>query len=214
MNYKLSPEHEYIQLEEFYKQGENIAMPVELQRLEIIYRFVHKFLEKGYLSQSQIVNLAYSHFNAVDNSGESDISFCLTKKTIWNHVTNARKFYNEKDLEDSETHRLRLTKLAYKQIDFLKSVAKYKPSAASKEIANWVRIIQDLQRLKEPEQEIEFNGDTFFVLSDKAEDFPDIDLVPDTELYEMIEGWSRTHDLTEQQRKQLIQKDVKGAIGQ
>lgn len=214
-NYKIHPEQEYLLLEEYYKTGDGSNMPPELQRNESIYRFVRPFLDKGYLSQQQIVNLVYSHFTKLDQESASDaMKYRLTLKTTWNHVTNARKFYFEDKEEKPSVHRQRLTKLLYKQLEILKVAMPDNPVKVGKIVAEVINKIADLNKVKEPdtpENEIAA-GDTMFILSDNAKEFPEIEEVTDKELYLLIDDFTKNQELTPAQRERIIKKDIQGEI--
>jgi hypothetical protein len=214
-NYKIHPEQEYLMLQNYYKTGDGSQMPDELLRLETIYHFIQPLLDKGFLKQQQIANLLYSEFKKRDSESPSDATkFNITRKTSWNHVTNARKYYFESQEENPSIHRLRLTKLLYKQIAIIQEVLSEQPVKAEKIIMELADKIAKLNKCYDSDRENinSSKGEIYFLLSDNTKEFPDILEVSDDELYKLIDKFTISHELTDEQKSKIIRKDVRGEL--
>jgi len=214
-NYKIHPEQEYLMLQNYYKTGIGENMPDELIRLETIYRFTFPFLEKGYLQQQQIANLIYSEFKKRDSeSPANSLKFDMSRRMAWDHVTNARKYYFESQQETPAFHRIRLTKLLYKHLALMEELLPTEPFKAEKIILEINEKIAKLNNCYAPDLTIQngSKGETYFLLSDNAKEFPDMIEVPDEELYKMIDKFAISHELTDEQKIKIIRKDVRGEL--
>lgn len=204
MNHKIPPEQEYLQLIDFYQNGGNLdSMPEEYRRLEEIFRFSSQHVERGYVTAKTLGQLIYAEFGEQYN---------LSKKTCYNHALNAFSYYKEVNHIDTTLIRTRLTRILFKLMDFhYEKTLPQKPVQGQKAIDLVMsKIIELNPDLRRSEIEGGQQGDVFFVMSDNAKDFPELNEVPEKRLLEMVKQFEKSHDLTEEDVETLINKDIKG----
>ena len=207
MNFDPHPEREYLALIDFYQSGGDLDyMPEEFRRREEIYRFCAPQVERGYVDARTIGRMVFAEFGKKYN---------LTSKTCYNHALNAIRYYRESIIEDTALIRARLTKLLFKMIDYhYEFLLQSNPMQGQKAIDMCVGRLMELNpSLKKGESDTEeVRGETVFVVSDNAKDFPELNQIPETRLLELVQSWEKTHALTESEKEELIRKDIGGAI--
>ncbi len=206
MNHNIHPEQEYLKLIDFYQHGGNLDdMPEEYRRMEEIFRFSSQYVERGYVTAAALGKLIYAEYGEKYN---------LSKKTCLNHARNAFSYYKEVNYIDTTMIRIRLTRILNKMLDFhYEHTLAKNPVQGQKAIDAVIgRILELNPDAKRSEADTEKGGDTMFILSDNAEEFPELNKVPEKAMMKMLKEWEKSHDLAEEDLDRLIKKDIEGRI--
>lgn len=206
MNYNIPPEQEYMLLLEYYKSGSSEGMPEELHRMSEIYKFAAPQVERGYLDGRAIGRMIHAEFGQKYN---------ISANTCYKHAVNAIRYYRETFAFDTKTLRTILTRKLLKLLDFhYEHTLPEKPAAGQKAINEiTARIIELNPTLRLPDaQELQDTRDSVFVLSDRAEDFPDLNQISRARFLELVEDFTTSFELSDEQRAELIRRDINGAI--
>ncbi len=208
MNLTIHPETEYNMMQEFFLNGgTSDTMPEELLRVRRIWKRADELVRKyPYYNNEKIANQLI-----VDLS-----EYNLALSTAKQHVTYAKKYFDQVEAESPATHKRILSDLLYRQIAMMEEQQARYPSKAhqiGKTIEVLVNRLASINHLydKETEQE-DAHGDVFLILSGNDLDFPDIPSVTETELQKAIKSVTDEIEVTPAEIDKIIEKDVKGNI--
>ena len=211
MNYSISLKDEYQMMQDFFGSGGTIdSMPPELLRVRSIWKRADELVRKyPYYNNEKIAN------QLMADMPEHDLCLSTAKK----HVSYAKKYFDFVETESPNTHRRILTEIAYKQIAMLEKSQLANPLRShhfSKQIEVWSNRVASMNKVYDKEDKItdERQGDLYFVFSDNAMEFEDVEDISDKELYKVIDQVTDKVDITTTEKKKIINKDVKGNLFQ
>lgn len=205
MNIHIDPEQEYKMMMQFFQGGGEVeGMPEEMLRTRKLWKRADQLIRRyPYYDNEKIAKQLLADFP------EYNLSLSSAKR----HVTSAKKYFDFVETETPATHRRILTTLLYKQIEKLNIYQANNPVNAAKIINQLAQTIAGINHLyekdKEEEKELE---EPIIVLSEKDFDDMNIKVLPEKELYKLIDKITEAVDLNPEERQKMIDKDVRGIL--
>jgi len=207
MNIKLSPKHELQLMSDFFATGNTDNMPPALERTMKIWKRADAILLKSpYLTTEKIAKQLIIEFTD---------EYPMVLSTARKHVIAAKQFFDQVSTETPQTHRRILVNILYKQLAKLQSIQHHNVTQYSKQIdavVHRISMLTDAYNFNTDANENEYDTDMMFIVSDNAADFPDMEEISDKKLFNLIDKLADTVSLTEEQKQELIDKDIKGLI--